>query len=154
MTHPDPATLADYLRRAMVARIATISRTGRPHVNPLYFVCDGGRLYLGTRDRTLAALNVRANPRVTILLSIESGSSDSRNLRITGDATVRHDPELLRWYLRRDLRKYILTRRGLVNVFTHARLLLPMRSYFSAEAKGKRCVIEVLSTEAELLATP
>ena len=28
----------ELLQRAMVARIATAARTGRPHVNPLYFV--------------------------------------------------------------------------------------------------------------------
>lgn len=83
MVADDPVVM-DFLRRAMVARIATVSRNGRPHVNPLYFVCGNGKIYLGTTDRTLAALNVKANPRVTILFDIESEPDDRRILRIQG----------------------------------------------------------------------
>jgi general stress protein 26 len=54
--HPDDPAVADILRHAKVARIATVSRNGRPHVNPLYFVTGRGKIYLGTVDRTLAAL--------------------------------------------------------------------------------------------------
>jgi general stress protein 26 len=79
----------------MVARIATGSRNGRPHVNPLYFVCRNGKIYLGTVDRTLAALNVKADPRVTNLFNIEREPNDRRVLRIRGRAKVRTDSRLL-----------------------------------------------------------
>jgi general stress protein 26 len=152
--NPDDPAVVDILRRAMVARIATVSRNGRPHVNPLYFVCGNGKIYLGTTDRTLAALNVKANPRVTILFDIESEPNDRRVLRIHGGATVRTDPELCRWYVRRDLRKYIMSRRGLWNSLTHARLLPLVRRFVTSGEKGKECVLEVRSDEAELLTAP
>src|ERR1700757_1213668 len=107
MMHLDDPAVVEILRRAMVARIATVSRNGRPHVNPLYFVCGNGKIYLGTVDRTLAALNVKANPRVTILFEVESEPNDRRVLRIHGSAVVHTDARLCRWYRRRDLRKYI-----------------------------------------------
>jgi general stress protein 26 len=154
MMHPDDPEVVDILRRAMVARIATVSRNGRPHVNPLYFVCANGRIYLGTTDRTLAALNVKANPRVTILFDIERAPNDWRVLRIHGDATVRTDTRLCRWYMRRDLRKYIFNRRGFGNSLAHARLLPLVRRFVSSGEKGKECVLEVRSEEAELLVAP
>src|SRR6476660_8832080 len=123
MMNPDDPAVVDILRRAMVARIATDSRNGRPHVNPLYFVCGNGKIYLGTTDRTLAALNVKANPRVTILFNIDSEPNDPRVLRVRGGATVRTDSKLCRWYVLRDVRKYFMSRRGLGNTFAHARLL-------------------------------
>lgn len=110
--NPDDSVVTDVLRRAMVARIATVSRSGRPHVNPLYFVCGAGKIYLGTTDRTLAARNVRADPRVTVLFDIEGDPADRRIVRIRGDAIVRTDAKMIRWYIPRDLRKYILSRRG------------------------------------------
>ena len=152
--NPDDPEVVDILRRAMVARIATVSRNGRPHVNPLYFVCGNGKIYLGTTDRTLAALNVKANPRVTILFDIEREPNDWRVLRIHGDATVRTDTRLCRWYMRRDLRKYIFNRRGLGNSLAHARLLPLVRRFVSSGEKGKECVLEVRSEEAELLVAP
>lgn len=153
MNPADPAVVA-ILGRAMVARIATVSRNGRPHVNPLYFVCGNGKIYLGTVEWTLAALNVKANPRVTILLDIESEQNDRRVLRIYGDATVRTDAALCRWYVRRDYRKYILTRRGLWNSLEHVRLIPLVRRFVTSGEKGKECVLEVQPKEAEILIAP
>jgi general stress protein 26 len=152
--NPDDPAVVDILRRAMVARIATVSRNGRPHVNPLYFVCGNGKIYLGTTDRTLAALNVKANPRVTILFDIESEPNDRRVLRIHGGAIVLTDSRLCRWYIRRDLRKYILSRRGLGNALAHARLLPAVRRFVTSGEKGEECVLEFRPEEAELLTAP
>src|SRR5438552_472087 len=108
MNIDDPAVL-DILRRAMVARIATLSRTGRPSINPLYFVCQSGRIWLGTSDWTLAARNVRADPRVSILFEVERDQAPRRILRISGRAIVRTDPKAQRSYNLRAARKYLLT---------------------------------------------
>ena len=152
--NPDDPAVVDILRRAMVARIATVSRNGRPHVNPLYFVHGNGKIYLGTTDRTLAALNVKADPRVTILFNIESEPDDRTALRIRGGAIVRTDSKLCRWYVIRDLRKYILSRRGLGNALAHARLLPLVRRFVSSGEKGKECVLEVRPEDAQLLNAP
>ena len=151
---PDEPEVVDILRRAMVARIATVSRNGRPHVNPLYFVLGNGKIYLGTTDRTLAALNAKANPRVTILFNVERAPDDHRVLRIRGIAEVRTDVKISRWYIPRDLRKYIFSRRGLANTLAHARLLPTVRRFVMSGEKGNACVIEVRPDRAELLAAP
>ena len=70
MTADDPVVL-DILRRSMVARIATLSRSGRPSVNPLYFIYLNGKIWLGTPEWTLAARNVKADPRVSVLFNVE-----------------------------------------------------------------------------------
>jgi hypothetical protein len=150
----DDPVVVDILRRAMVARIATVSRHGRPHVNPLYFLWRDGKIYLGTVDRTLAALNVKADPRVTILFNDESEPNDRRVLRIRGSAIVRTDPGICRWYEIRDLRKYIFSRRGMVNSLAHVRLLPFVRRFVSSGEKGQECVIQVRPQDAELLTPP
>lgn len=154
MMNPEDPAVVEILRRAMVARIATVSRNGRPHLNPLYFVCRDGKIYLGTVERTLAALNVKNDPRVTILFNIEGEPKDRRVLRIRGSAIVRTDSKLCRWYVRRDLRKYIMSRRGVGNTLAHVRLLPAVRRFVSSGEKGRECVLEVRPEEAELLTTP
>lgn len=153
MNLDDPA-VARILGRAMVARIATVSRNGRPHVNPLYFVCGNGRIYLGTTDKTLAARNVKANPRVAILFNIEREPTDRTVLRICGRATVRTDSGITRWYAPRDVRKYFMSRRGLGNTLAHARLLPIVGRFVLSGEKGQACVLEVRPDEAELLTAP
>ena len=70
MKADDPAVL-DVMRRSMVARIATLSLNGRPSINPLYFVYLNGHIWLGTVEWTLAARNVKAEPRVSVLFEVE-----------------------------------------------------------------------------------
>ena len=142
------AAAADVLERAMVARIATVSKNGRPHVNPLYFVVVDGHVHLGTATYTLAAHNVRANPHVQILFEIESAPDDARILRIDGTGVVRTDAPLMQLYRRRVTRKYIATPGGLWNMLTHPRQWHPMRRHLTG---GAACVLDVSPTAVELL---
>ncbi len=99
----------------MLARIATLSRTGRPSITPLYFVWLNGHFWLGTADWTLADRDARADPRVSILFHVEADTRDGRLLRLTGRATVRTDLETQRAYVWRVAFKYSLTPGGIRN---------------------------------------
>src|SRR5512138_1085526 len=126
MNADDPALL-DVLRHSMVARIATLSRNGRPSITPLYFVYVNGQIWLGTVDWTLAARDVKADPRVSVLFGLEQNPHDQRIVRITGRARVRTDRKAQRSYVRRVVFKYSLTPGQIRNSLAHIRLLLLRR---------------------------
>jgi Pyridoxamine 5'-phosphate oxidase len=151
MNDDDPAML-DILRRCMVARIATLSRTGRPSITPLYFVAPHGRIWLGTSEWTLAARNAKADPRVSVLFEVEQDPSLHRVLRISGRASVRTDPKAQRSYTLRVARKYVLTPGGIRHYLAHLRQLKLQHTYHAQAAeKGQACVIEVTLLHAEFL---
>ena len=151
MNIDDPAVL-DILRRCMVARIATLSRTGRPSITPLYFVCQSGRIWLGTSEWTLAARSALADPRVSILFEVEWDRSAHQILRISGRASVRTDPKAQRSYNLRVARKYVLTPGGIRHYLAHLRQLKLQHTYHAQSAeKGQACVIEVTPLDAEFL---
>ncbi len=151
MNVDDPAML-DILQRCMVARIATLSRNGRPSINPLYFVCQRGRIWLGTSEWTLAARNVLADPRVSVLFEVEQDRSPHLVLRISGRASVRTDPKGQRSYNLRVARKYVLTPGGIRHYLAHLRQLKLQHTYHAQAAqKGQACVIEVTPLDAEFL---
>jgi general stress protein 26 len=140
------------MRRCMVARIATLSRNGRPSINPLYFVYVNSRIWLGTPDWTLAVRNVKADARVSVLFDVERDPHDQRVLRISGHARIREAREVLRSYNLRVARKYILTPGGIHNALTHLQQLSVRRFYVAQNAqKGRPCIIEVIPEQAELL---
>lgn len=150
-TDPD---IQETLKRCMVARLVTMSSSGRPHVNPNYFVFHDGKLHLGTTTRTLAARNVTANPTVQVLLDIESQPTSRRMVRITGQAVVITDPEELRDYKRRDARKYFRSLSSLWMSLTHLRQLFLTNRYLSSDdPTTSHCVIEVDATDVELLSS-
>ena len=150
----DAPEVTEILRRAMVARICTVSRNGRPHLNPLYFVTHGELIRLGTVTKTLAVHNVRANPVATILFEVETEPKDRRVLRIEGRAEVRTDRSTVRSYLMADARKYMATPAGILNALRHLRCFPALRHYFNDPAGGGSCVIEVTPHHAELLSAP
>lgn len=150
----DDPTVAAVLRRARVARIATASRRGRPSVNPLYFVAYRGRIWLGTPEWTLAARNVAADPRVSLLFAHE-GTGDRRVVRITGRAVVRTDPKTLRAYNVRAALRYVLAPGAVANSLRHRRQLPLRRIYHDQSAeRGGPAVIEVVPEQAEILVDP
>ena len=151
MTPTDPRVQYS-IDRAMVARLATVSCSGRPHVNPIYFVVHGSRLWLGTATGTLAARNVAANPSVQVLLEVEGDPPDRRLVRITGRATIRTEPGLLKQYRRRDARKYFRSLRGLLMSLRHVhRLFLTTRYLSTTDPTSGHCIIEVVPTRFEVL---
>jgi hypothetical protein len=151
MKTDDPAVL-DVVQRSMVARIATLSRNGRPSINPLYFVYQNGHIWLGTSDWTLAARNVKADPRVSVLFEVGQVPGDHRVLRMRGRASVRTDQKAQRSYNLRVARKYILTFGGIRNFLAHIRQFPSMRKYHAQSAeKGQACIIEVIPEQAEFL---
>jgi len=147
----DPAVV-DVIQRCMVARIATLSSNGRPSINPLYFIYLNGHIWLGTADWTLAARNVKADPRVSVLFEVEQARADQRILRISGRACVNTDQKVQRLNERLSARKYVLTPGGIRNYLMNFRLLLPMNDYHAQSAeKGLACVIDVTPEHAEFL---
>jgi len=148
----DNPEVLDVLRRSMVARIATLSRNGRPSINPLYFVAPHDHLWLGTSDWTLAARNVKADARVSVLFNVEQDPAHQRVLRIVGRAQVRTDPEIMRSYNLQVARKYILTPAGIVNALAHLwQISLKLTYNAQGAEKGQACVIEIIPEQAELL---
>lgn len=148
-TDPD---VQEILKGCMVARLVTMSSSGRPHVNPLYFVWHDGKIHLGTATSTLAARNVVAHPMVQLLLDVESEPSRGRMVRITGEAVLLTDPETLREYKRRDALKYFRSWNSLLMSLTHLRQLLLTRRYLSSDdPANSHCVIEIAPTDVELL---
>ena len=136
----------------MVARIATLSRNGRPSINPLYFVSVSGNIWFGTDDWTLAARNAMADSRVSVHFELEKEPVHQRVLRIRGLAGISTDQKMLRSYSLRVAFKYILTPAGIRNALAHIRQI-PLKLTYNKQGaqKGSPCIIVVTPEQAEFL---
>lgn len=141
-----------FFHQSMVARIATLSKSGQPSITPLYFNYVDGHLWLGTSSWTLAARQASADPRVCVLLQHEQNKADHRILRISGTAVVRTDTATLRIRDRQMALKYVFSRGALLNQILNMRLFAVVRRYRrQSAAKGPGCVIDVTPQHIEFV---
>jgi hypothetical protein len=144
---PDDREVQDFIADSMVAEVATLSRKGTPSLTPLWFVCDRGRIYMGTGQATLTVRNVAAHPNVDLLFDGERRGGSERVLRISGAAVCHKEYPNLRLVLRFAMKHY-LTPGGLRSELAHWRKWRLRQRYYG---QGKPAVIEVMPETAEFL---
>lgn len=78
------------------AKLATVRRSGAPHVMPVWFVLDGEQLVLTTGAETVKGRNLRRDPRVAVV--VDDDTPPFAFVHISGRASVSEDlDELLRY---------------------------------------------------------
>ena len=96
-----------------VARLATVSDTGAPHIVPIAFAVDGDRIVsaVDAKPKTSRSLrrlrNIRANPRVAVLADhYDDVWTRLWWVRADGRAVIIEDPALIAEPLRLLARRY------------------------------------------------
>jgi len=91
-----------FVRWARVARVATISPDGMPHVVPICPALHDGKVYFATPGTTRKARNLQASPRIALAFDDYVEEWDAlRGLMIQGRAKLIRRG--LRWQELRDL---------------------------------------------------
>ena len=152
MLSPTDPVVRRFLSRPMVAEVATLSPRGRPFLTPLWFVVDGGALYVTTGPGSRAGRNIEREPRVALLFDgvHEGGSHEA--LRVWGSATVHRGLPPWRVVVRAALKYYVSPRALRVELRNARRWRL--RSLYYGQAKGGFGYLRVVPIGGELLARP
>jgi hypothetical protein len=138
------------MRNSFVMRLATMSAAGHTSITPLWFVVQEGRLIAGTAASTVAVRNIRADPRVTLLLDGERAGPSALVLRLRGDAEAINGMPPRR-AMARLATKYYLSPGGLrCELRNSRRWRLRQRYYSQADAAW----IAIRPTNAEFLDVP
>ena len=97
-----------FLKAPRHAIVGTTRADGSPQLSPVWYVYDGGRLYISVGAGTAKHHNLRRDPRVSVC--IDGCHPDTRAVMIYGTAQVVEDDESLigemRW---RIIRQYYET---------------------------------------------
>jgi hypothetical protein len=130
---PDDPLVAHHLATSSVMRLATTSARGTTTLTPIWFVLHRGCLVSGTAASTMAARNIAADPRVTVLLDGEGAGRSAYLLRLRGTAEVNTGIPPA-GALARLAAKYYLSPGGLRSEVAHRRMWgLRVRYYAQAE---------------------
>ncbi|WP_124271765.1 pyridoxamine 5'-phosphate oxidase family protein [Streptomyces sp. ADI96-02] len=73
-----------YLGEQRTCRVATLAADGSPHVGALWFVWDGGSLWLYSIIRSLRWSQLRADPRVAVVVDDGEEYGELRGVELSG----------------------------------------------------------------------
>jgi PPOX class probable F420-dependent enzyme len=81
-----------FLESGRSLQVASINRDGTPHLVTMWYAIQGGKVAFWTYGKSQKVLNLRRDPRLTVL--VESGDvyEELRGVSIAGRATVVDDP--------------------------------------------------------------
>lgn len=87
-----PAEIARFLDAPRVLQVSTIGRDGWPHVVPMWYVVEDGKVVFRSYSKSQKIVNLRRDPRIAVL--VESGATypDLQGLLIKGEARLISDP--------------------------------------------------------------
>jgi PPOX class probable F420-dependent enzyme len=94
--------------RGHLARIATVRPDGAPHVVPVWFICEDGRVLITPRARSAFLANLAREPRIAV--TIDEAALPYRKVLIEGRAEIVHHPgedDIWRDLYRRIARRYV-----------------------------------------------
>ncbi|MDR7168688.1 PPOX class probable F420-dependent enzyme [Nocardia kruczakiae] len=87
--------ITEFLERSRIITLATLGKNGTPHLTAMWYGLVDGEIWFETKGKSQKAVNVRRDPRVTVL--VESGDTydQLRGVSIEGRAEIVEDSEAL-----------------------------------------------------------
>jgi PPOX class probable F420-dependent enzyme len=87
---------AAFLREHRKAALATIGKDGFPHVVAMNFVAKDGAFYMTSYGKAQKVLNVRRNPKITLMVETGDNYADLRGIMIRGNCEIIEGAEAVR----------------------------------------------------------
>ncbi|MGW4354049.1 pyridoxamine 5'-phosphate oxidase family protein [Nocardia sp. NPDC004582] len=87
--------IAGFLERSRVATMATLSAEGRPHLVAMWYALIDGEIWFETKAKAQKTVNLRRDPRITVMVEAGDTYDQLRGISIEGRAEVVEDPEAL-----------------------------------------------------------
>ena len=84
--------IAPFLQMPLIARLATASPQGRPHVVPVWFEWDGTTLWISIDQRSKKYRNLVSNPRAAVTIDESWGGLRFRGLIFEGAVELVTEP--------------------------------------------------------------
>lgn len=85
----------EYLARSRAATMATVGPDGTPHLVAMWFALVDGEIWFETKGKSQKAVNLRRDPRITVMVEDGSTYDSLRGVSLEGTADITDDPDRL-----------------------------------------------------------
>lgn len=99
--------IAEFLGGRRIATVATLGPTGQPHLVAIWYCLVDGDLAFWTYGKSQKIVNLRRDPRTSILVDDGISYDELRGVQIAGQGDIIDDPEAVFTVGREVHRRYI-----------------------------------------------
>ncbi len=85
--------VASFLERCRTLQVATIGADGWPHLAPMWYTMANGRIVFRSFTKSQKIVNLRRDPRLTVLAEAGTSYAELQGVMIKGIAELNDDPE-------------------------------------------------------------
>ncbi|NKY84729.1 pyridoxamine 5'-phosphate oxidase family protein [Nocardia veterana] len=87
--------ITEFLERNRIITLATLGKNGMPHLTAMWYGLVDGEIWFETKAKSQKAVNLRRDPRVSVLVEAGDTYDQLRGVSIEGRAEIVDDPEAL-----------------------------------------------------------
>jgi PPOX class probable F420-dependent enzyme len=87
-----PEELGVFLEEGRTLQVASLHRDGRPHLVPMWYVVEDGKVVFRSFTRSQKIVNLRRDPRLSVLVERGEAYAELRGVMIEGRARLVDDP--------------------------------------------------------------
>ncbi len=80
--------MSKFLNSQKILRLATINKSGNPHIVPVWYKYQNNKIYVGTNTETQKAKNIKKNPKVAFCVDVGINSPDIVGVMGVGKAKL------------------------------------------------------------------
>ena len=81
----------DFLYAGRILRLATINKDGTPHIVPIWYLYENGKIYIHTEASSVKARNIQRNNNVAMCVDVGKFYYDLKNVILQGKAKILED---------------------------------------------------------------
>ena len=89
------AEVLDFLTSGHTLQVSTVGADGFPHVAPMWYLVEDGKVAFRSFTKSQKIVNLKRNPRLTVLVESGESYSELRGVMIKGEANLIDDHEFV-----------------------------------------------------------
>ena len=101
-----PAEIQEFLATGHTLQVATIGKDGSPHLAPMWYVMDDGKVVFRSFTKSQKMVNLQRDPRLTVLHERGLAYAELQGVMIRGTGMLIDDPAYVLETYRRLAAKY------------------------------------------------
>lgn len=90
MSHDE---IVDFIAKSRTATMATLGPNGLPHLVAMWYAVVDGAIWFETKARAQKVVNLRRDPRITVLIEDGLTYDTLRGVSLEGTAVISEDPD-------------------------------------------------------------